>query len=64
MRPSQSRAIANESIRSSTAVPVSTMPSGLLDPLNAEEVLDLLAYLVSAGSEQHALFLPEDSKEN
>ena len=36
--------------------PVSMMPTGLLDTLNEEEILDLLAYLRSGGNPQHELF--------
>lgn len=49
MRPTESSAIDNDSIRRIRPEPISTMPSGLLDPLNEEELLDLLAYLVSGG---------------
>lgn len=47
MRPTQSVAVENTSIRSTRAEPVSTMPSGLLNALNEEELLDLIGYLVS-----------------
>ena len=60
MRPSQSIVIPNASIISSTPVPVSTMPSGLLDLLNPNELLDLLAYLISGGSEDHTVFASHD----
>lgn len=36
--------------------PVSLMPTGLLDSLNQEEVLDLLAYLLSRGNPNDAMF--------
>src|SRR5262249_44755110 len=36
--------------------PVSLMPAGLLKPLNTEEVLDLLAYLLARGDQRHAMF--------
>ena len=36
--------------------PVSLMPEGLLTPLNENEVLDLLAYLLSRGDEKHPMF--------
>jgi putative heme-binding domain-containing protein len=36
--------------------PVSLMPAGLLNGLNDNEVLDLLAYLLSRGDPGHALF--------
>ena len=36
--------------------PVSLMPEGLLKPLNENEVLDLLAYLLSRGDPKHPMF--------
>jgi putative heme-binding domain-containing protein len=36
--------------------PVSLMPEGLLKPLNEDEVLDLLAYLLSRGDPKHPMF--------
>lgn len=36
--------------------PVSSMPSSLLDTLNREEALDLMAYLLSRGNPEHAVF--------
>ena len=35
---------------------LSMMPQGLLDTLNDEEVLDLMAYLLSRGDRKHAMF--------
>ena len=35
---------------------VSIMPQNLLKPLNSDEVLDLLAYLLSRGHEKHPMF--------
>ncbi len=35
---------------------VSAMPSGLLNPMTTEEVLDLVAYLLSGGEESHRYF--------
>jgi hypothetical protein len=32
------------------------MPQGLLDTLNEDEVLDLMAYLLSRGDRNHAMF--------
>ena len=56
LRPSQTTRIAAERIVSRASLPLSTMPAGLLDPLNQEEVLDLLAYILSGGSPQHEVF--------
>jgi len=50
LRPTQSTAVPNEVIRKTRAEPVSTMPSGLLNALNEDELLDLIAYLVSGAS--------------
>jgi hypothetical protein len=35
---------------------VSMMPKGLLDTLKEDEILDLLAYLLSRGDRGHAMF--------
>jgi hypothetical protein len=32
------------------------MPKGLLDKLNREEVLDLIAYVTARGNKDHAVF--------
>ena len=56
MRPSQTIAVAHDAIASEEALPVSVMPSGLVNPLNADELLDLVAYLVSGADAQHAVF--------
>jgi len=37
---------------------VSTMPSGTVNHLELEEILDLLAYLLADGDSQHAFFNP------
>ena len=36
--------------------PTSIMPKGLLDKLTREEILDLVAYIVAGGDQQHKLF--------
>jgi hypothetical protein len=45
MRPTESETVPNTIIRKSTVHPVSTMPSSLLNALNEEELLELLAYV-------------------
>ena len=45
MRPTESTSVTNGAIRKSIAQPVSTMPSELLNALNEDELLDLVAYL-------------------
>jgi hypothetical protein len=39
-----------------TKSPTSLMPKGLLDKLTREEVLDLLAYVVSGANAKHKVF--------
>jgi putative heme-binding domain-containing protein len=36
--------------------PTSIMPKGLLEKLSREEILDLIAYVIARGDQQHALF--------
>ena len=36
--------------------PISMMPEGLLNTLTYDELLDLLAYLLSQGNRHHAMF--------
>ena len=35
---------------------VSMMPPGLINTMNKEDILDLLAYLISGGDRKHELF--------
>ena len=58
LRPGQTMTVAVQSIARETQLDVSTMPPGLLNALNEDEVLDLLAYLVSSGDAQHPAFHP------
>ncbi|GJM30781.1 MAG: hypothetical protein DHS20C17_34160 [Cyclobacteriaceae bacterium] len=48
--------LANSSIASSEPSPVSLMPSGLINRLNEEELMDLMAYLNSGGDPNHEMF--------
>ncbi|HQU42512.1 MAG TPA: c-type cytochrome, partial [Pirellulales bacterium] len=48
--------VRRDNIESLQPSPVSLMPDGLLKPLNDEEVLDLLAYLLSRGNKKDAMF--------
>jgi len=38
---------------------ISMMPEGLIDTLNREEILDLVAYLYSRGDRKHKMFQKE-----
>jgi len=59
LNPSQIRSVDNSLIVKSERLATSTMPPGLLNALNENEVLDLMAYLISGGDSNHALY---DSK--
>ncbi|HZZ27341.1 MAG TPA: c-type cytochrome [Pirellulales bacterium] len=48
--------ISRDEIEDMHDSPVSLMPTGLLKPLNEQEVLNLLAYLLSRGNPQDAMF--------
>jgi len=43
-------------VESITASKISMMPEGLLDTMNREEILDLVAYLYSRGDRNHKMF--------
>jgi hypothetical protein len=36
--------------------PISMMPPSLINTMNKEDILDLLAYLISGGDRKHELF--------
>ncbi|HBE67627.1 MAG TPA: hypothetical protein DDW52_05705 [Planctomycetaceae bacterium] len=55
-RPGELTRLASDEIEESHVSKVSTMPKGLLDGLNRDEVLDLIAYLISGGDSQHPVF--------
>ena len=48
--------IPKQSIDDRVASPLSIMPSGLLNTLEKEQILDLLAYLIAGGNADHAAF--------
>jgi putative heme-binding domain-containing protein len=48
--PTQLTGIKNEEILEKKTYPVSMMPPGLINTLNEDEVLDLLAYILAAGN--------------
>jgi len=54
-RPSKTTKLAMADIEEQITSKVSTMPTGLLDDLNRDEVLDLLAYMISGGTEDHPI---------
>lgn len=54
--PTQLTKIKNEEIKEKKPYAVSMMPPGLINTLNPDEVLDLVAYILSAGNPQDARF--------
>ena len=48
--------IAKDDVEQIDPSPVSLMPANLLDTLNEEEVLDLIAYVLSRGNSQDPMF--------
>ena len=48
--------VAKADVESVEAVEISQMPPGLINPLNADELRDLMAYMLSAGDAEHAMF--------
>ncbi len=52
----QEQKIAKKSIQSKRVSPLSIMPVGLLNPLDKEQILDLLAYVLSGGNANDPAF--------
>ena len=48
--------LAKDDVEQMDPSPTSMMPAKLLDPLNQDEVLDLIAYLLSRGNERDPMF--------
>jgi putative heme-binding domain-containing protein len=57
LAPDRVTVISRERIESITLSKVSMMPTGLLDTLTEEEVLDLVAFLYSQGNPKHPVFV-------
>jgi putative heme-binding domain-containing protein len=54
--PSRTITVRRGNIEEMKASPVSMMPEGLLDTLDQEEILDLIAYLLSRGDRESSMF--------
>ncbi len=48
--------VSKKSVKSVTPSPVSQMPPALINTLNAQELADLVAYLLSGGNDRHGYF--------
>jgi putative heme-binding domain-containing protein len=60
--PNNMIGIKREDIDEMKASPVSMMPEGLLNTLKQDEILDLVAYLLSRGDRDNGMFRPADAK--
>ena len=54
--PADTVTVDRKEVQSITPASASPMPEGLLSPLTSDEVMDLLAYLLSGGDSKHPLF--------
>lgn len=54
--PFQQARVDRKEVKSIEPSKISPMPEGLLDMLKQDEVLDLMAYVLSAGNPKHAMF--------
>jgi hypothetical protein len=54
--PGSTVRVDRKNIESMKPSKVSMMPTGLLDTLKEDEVLDLMAYMLSRGDRNHAMF--------
>jgi putative heme-binding domain-containing protein len=57
--PNANEDVASGEIEELTTSPVSMMPAGLLNTLNKDEVLDLMAFLLSRGNRNDPMFTPQ-----
>jgi hypothetical protein len=48
--------VALNQVKSRKPYPVSLMPAGMINPLNQDELLDLIAYLQSGGNPKNKAF--------
>lgn len=55
-KPEESSTLKREEIRSERELVASAMPSGLMDTFREEDILDLLAYLLSGGDSSDPMF--------
>ena len=56
LRPGQLTSVDRKQIEEIVESKVSMMPAGLLNTLEKDEILDLMAYLLSRGDRNHAMF--------
>jgi putative heme-binding domain-containing protein len=54
--PDESTSVPLSQVKSRKPYPISLMPAGLINPLNSDEVLNLIAYLQSGGDPKSTVF--------
>jgi putative heme-binding domain-containing protein len=54
--PNDMASIDRKRVESVTSSKVSMMPKGLLDTLETDEILDLMAYMLAKGDKGHSMF--------
>lgn len=55
-KPEEAHSVKHTEVAGEEFLSLSAMPAGLLDPFDEEDVLDLLAYLLSGGRPEDAMF--------
>lgn len=60
--PQDLKEISKKNVQSTRVSEVSPMPAGLINRLNPEELRDLLAYLISGGNKDNAVYTGNDKK--
>jgi putative heme-binding domain-containing protein len=58
--PDRRISVDKERIVSMEKSPISSMPENLIDTFRAEEILDLVAYILSRGDRNHEMFQPSN----
>ncbi|MEO0474605.1 MAG: heme-binding protein [Planctomycetota bacterium] len=61
LKPNEKVIVAVDNIKEEKISPVSTMPAGLVDSMNANELRDLVAFILSGGNKDHAMFRDEQT---
>jgi putative heme-binding domain-containing protein len=58
LQPNQLTTLSQSDVKTRNKYPISAMPPGLLNSLNKDEVLDLVAFLLSGGNKEDKVFKP------
>ena len=58
LQPDRLTVLSQSDVKTRSKYPISAMPPGLLNSLNKDEVLDLVAFLLSGGNKEDKVFKP------